>query len=116
MHSTLVSRSNSYHLDKLLEPIFTKYARADPRIAQTQTRAVQNFTDTVRESKQTTIGKPPDWSAITVYVLNGAGVSGEGVQADSRQTGSEQKQRSEAEGRSGYLGRDVGNRSVTGRV
>ena len=46
------------------------------------------------------------WSMSTVKVLNGAGVSGDEVQVDSRQTGSGQMQSSKTEGRSSYWGRD----------
>lgn len=47
--------------------------------------------------------------------LNWTGPS-ERVKAGSRQTGSEQNQSPEAEGRSRYLGRGEENRSVTGTV
>uniref|UniRef100_A0A3Q3W889 Uncharacterized protein n=1 Tax=Mola mola TaxID=94237 RepID=A0A3Q3W889_MOLML len=49
------------------------------------------------------------WSVSTVQVLNGAGVSGEGVKAGCRQTGSGQMQSSKTEGRSGTR-RSVRNR------
>ena len=42
------------------------------------------------------------WSVKQVQVLNWSGVSGEGVQEDSRQTGSGQVQRPKTEGRSDY--------------
>ena len=46
------------------------------------------------------------WSASTVYVQKGDGVSGEDVRVDCKQRGNEQSQPSETEGGSGYLGKE----------
>ena len=46
------------------------------------------------------------WLVSTVQVLNGAGVSGERIQAGCRQTGSGQRPSPKKEGKKGYQGRD----------
>ena len=71
---------------------------------------VQRFIGT--ESRQTN----KDLVASTHRALKWTEPSQEGVQASGRPTGSEQKQSAEAEGGSGYRGRDVENRSEPGRV